>query len=39
MGFLSVQGGVLTFNEYKKKVEQYKRHVLNQFVSIYNAHK
>lgn len=39
MGFLSVQGGVLTYNQYKSKVDQYKKHGLNQFVSIYNAHK
>lgn len=39
MGFLSVQGGVLTYNQYKNKVEQYKRHGLKQFISIYDSHK
>jgi hypothetical protein len=39
MGFLSVQGGVLTYNSYKKKIDKYKEHGLKQFVSIYNAHK
>jgi glutamate--cysteine ligase catalytic subunit len=39
MGFLSVQGGVLTYNQYKSKIEQYKKHGLRQFVSIYKAHK
>ena len=39
MGFLSVQGGVLTFNQYKDKIEQYKKHGLLQFVSLYEAHK
>lgn len=39
MGFLSTKGSLLTYNEYKHKVEQYKRHGLNQFMSIYNAHK
>ena len=28
MGFLSVQGGVLTFNQYKEKIEEFKRHGL-----------
>jgi glutamate--cysteine ligase catalytic subunit len=39
MGFLSVQGGVLTYNQYRSKVENYKLHGLKQFVSIYKAHK
>jgi hypothetical protein len=39
MGFLSVQGGVLTYNSYKDKIDQYNRHGLKQFVSIYDAHK
>ena len=39
MGFLSVQGGVLTYNQYKDRVENYKKHGLNQLVSIFEAHK
>ena len=39
MGFLGVKGGVLTYNQYKDKIEFYKRHGLLQFVSLYHAHK
>ena len=39
MGFLSVLGQVLTYEQYKQKVEQYKRHGLLQFCSVYNSHK
>ena len=39
MGFLGVKGSVLTFNQYKDKIENYKRHGLKQFASIYRAHK
>lgn len=39
MGFLNVKGGVLTYNEYKNKVSTYKQHGLQQFKSLYTAHK
>ena len=39
MGFLQVKGGVLTYNQYKDRIEQYKRHGLLQFCSVYNSHK
>ena len=39
MGFLNVKGNVLTYNQYKDRIEQYKRHGLGQFISLYNAHK
>ena len=39
MGFLNVKGGLLTYNQYKDKMENYKRHGLRQFKSLYNAHK
>ena len=39
MGFFNVKGGVLTYNQYKEKIEQYKKHGLMQFVSLYDAHK
>ena len=39
MGFLNIQGGVLTYNQYKDKIETYKQHGLMQFASVYNAHK
>ena len=29
MGFLGVKGEVLTFNQYKEKIETYKMHGLN----------
>ena len=39
MGFLSIQGGVLTYSQYKDQIETYKKHGLMQFVSVYNSHK
>lgn len=39
MGYLNVQGRLLTYNEYKEHVEFYKKHGLNQFVKLYEAHK
>ena len=39
MGFLNVKGGVLTYNQYKDKVAAYKQHGLNQFKTLYTAHK
>lgn len=39
MGFLTVKGKVLTYEQYKERIEQYKRHGLLQFLSVYDAHK
>ena len=39
MGFLSVKGGVLTYNQYKERIQTYKKHGLLQFLSLYKAHK
>ena len=39
MGFLQVKGAVLTYSQYREKIEQYKRHGLLQFCSLYNSHK
>ena len=39
MGFLNVKGNVLTYEQYKHKIESYKRHGLMQFLSLYDAHK
>ena len=39
MGFLNILGEVLTYDQYKEKIEQYKQHGLNQFLSVYNANK
>ena len=39
MGYLNVQGRLLTYNEYKDRVQTYKRHGLAQFLNLYKAHK
>ena len=39
MGFLNVKGSVLTYEQYKEKIETYKKHGLKQFLSLYEAHK
>lgn len=39
MGYLNVQGRLLTYNEYKDRVENYKKHGLTQFLNLYAAHK
>ena len=39
MGLLKVAGGVLTYNQYKDKIETYKKHGMSQFKSNYAAHK
>jgi hypothetical protein len=39
MGFLSVNGFLMTYEEYKHWQVRYKRHGLMQFCNIYNAHK
>lgn len=39
MGFLSVNGMLLTFDEYKELVGHYKVHGLLQFIKLFNIHK
>ena len=39
MGFLTILGDVLTYDQYKEKIAQYKQHGLNQFISVYEANK
>lgn len=39
MGYLTVQGNLLTYNEYKDRVDSYKMHGLKEFLKIYEAHK
>jgi hypothetical protein len=39
MGFLSVMGFLMTYEEYKNWEVRYKRHGLMQFMNIYNAHR
>ena len=39
MGFLTNDGRLLTYNEYKDKIEQYKEHGIKQFINLFNCHK
>lgn len=39
MGYLTVKGKLMTYNEYKHLVEQYKQRGLLEFLEIYAAHK
>lgn len=39
MGYLTIQGHVVTFNDYKEMLSFYKYHGLRQFLAIYHAHK
>lgn len=39
MGYLNVDGRLLTYNEYKDKIEKYKEHGLRQFINLFKAHK
>ena len=39
MGYLNVDGKLMTYNEYKDKIPKYKVHGLKQFVNLYNIHK
>lgn len=39
MGFLSVNGFLMTYDEYKQWQERYKHHGLMQFVKLYSVHK
>jgi len=39
MGFLTAQGKVLTYNEYKDRKEEYKQWGLEEFIAIWKAHK
>jgi len=39
MGYLKIEGGVLTYNQYKDRVNCYKNIALQEFVDLYNAHK
>ena len=37
MGFLNVKGELLTYSNYKDKIEEYKLHGIKQFISLYRA--
>ena len=39
MGFLTVNGVLMTYDEYKHLQQLYKIHGLMQFVNLYNIHK
>ncbi len=39
MGFLKVNGRLMTYNEYREKIKEYKLHSLLQFLSIYKSQK
>ena len=39
MGFLTVNGVLMTYDEYKHLQDMYKRHGLMQFVKLFNIHK
>ena len=39
MGYLTIQGKLLTYEEYKEQIETYKVHGLREFLEVYNAHK
>ena len=39
MGFLTVNGRLLTYNEYKHLINQYRAQGILQFIRLYNVHK
>jgi hypothetical protein len=39
MGYLTVKGKLMTFNEYKGHIAEYKIHGIKQFLALHNAHK
>lgn len=39
MGYLTVNGLLMTYNEYKHMLELIKMHGLMQFINLYNIHK
>ena len=39
MGYLTVNGVLMTYAEYKDLQDKYKKHGLMQFVKLYNIHK
>ena len=39
MGYLTVNGILMTYTEYKDLQDKYKKHGLMQFVKLYNIHK
>ena len=39
MGYLTVSGKLLTYNQYKDHIEQYKIHGIRQFIKLLEAHR
>ena len=39
MGYLTIEGNLLTYSEYKDLCERYKIHGLKEFLKIYETHK
>jgi hypothetical protein len=39
MGYLTIEGKLLTYSEYKDQCEQYKIHGLLEFLKIFESHK
>ena len=39
MGFLTVNGHLMTYDEYKQVINLYRAHGILQFMKIYNVHK
>lgn len=39
MGFLTIQGNLMTYNEYKHLIKKYKHRGILEFLEIYIAHK
>ena len=39
MGFLTVNGNLLTYNEYEHLINLYRAHGIMQFMKLYNVHK
>mmetsp|Transcript_21171 Transcript_21171/g.20324 ORF Transcript_21171/g.20324 Transcript_21171/m.20324 type:complete len:85 (-) Transcript_21171:1738-1992(-) len=39
MGYLTIHGYLLTYNEYKEHIQAYRKNGLKQFLSIHDRHK
>jgi len=39
MGFLTVNGNLMTYDEYKHLIDLYRAHGILQFVRLYDVHK
>lgn len=39
MGYLTIKGKLMTYNQYKEHIPEYKIHGIRQFIKLYEAHK